>query len=96
MIIKMANRYVFVSYSDCKKGDMNGDGELTTLDAYEVLLIYAKQGAGIAQSLTDIQRYAADYNEDGEIDTMDAYEILLAYAKRAVGYFVEDRYADPF
>lgn len=81
---------------DCKKGDMNRDGELTTLDAYEVLLIYAKQGAGIAQSLTDIQRYAADYNEDGEIDTMNAYEILLAYAKRAVGYFVEDRYADPF
>ena len=54
-------------------GDVNGDGEITTTDARDVLLFIVELA-----SLDDDQRLAADFNGDGEITTLDARDILLS------------------
>ena len=70
---------------DCKKGDMDKDGWISTMDVYQVLHLYAENAAGTPHALTLQERYMADYNGDDVIDTMDAYAILLIYVKESAG-----------
>lgn len=53
------------------RGDVNGDGEINSLDASLVL----KYDAGLT-SLTEEQKKAADYNQDGEVNSLDASAML--------------------
>lgn len=53
------------------KGDVDGDGRVTSADANKVL----KASAGLAK-LTDEEKEAADYNSDGKVTAVDAREIL--------------------
>jgi hypothetical protein len=63
-------------------GDTNGDGNVDTIDAYNILLIYAQMSAGILPH-TYVKNWDADY--DGEIAISDACVILSHYAKQAAG-----------
>lgn len=58
-------------YGLTKRGDVNGDGVVDSLDAVEVL----KYDAGLTE-LGEAQKVAADFNKDGEVDTLDAADIL--------------------
>lgn len=62
--------------SDTSKGDVNGDGKVTIMDAVKI----AKYVIG-SETLTDVQKQAADFNGDGKISIMDAQNI----AKYVVG-----------
>ena len=55
-------------------GDVNGDGEIDTTDAYFIVMYYNEM-----LDLTEEQLLAADVNGDGQIDTTDAYYIVLFY-----------------
>ena len=59
------------------KGDVNGDGNVTTADA-AALLSYAAE----TKQLGDEQLEAADVNGDGVADTKDAVEILKYSAEK--------------
>ncbi len=59
--------------SDATVGDVNNDGEVSTLDAREIL----KHTVSMI-TLTDSALAAADYNRDGKVDTADAREMLIA------------------
>lgn len=54
-------------------GDVNGDGEITTMDARSILLSLVD-----LESLDDAQKAAADFNGDGEVSTLDARDLLLS------------------
>ncbi|MDR2559750.1 MAG: dockerin type I repeat-containing protein [Oscillospiraceae bacterium] len=59
------------------KGDVTGDGRVTTADALEIL----KYVAGMRSLIVgDDARAAADVNGDGKIDTADALEVLRIVA----------------
>ncbi len=60
------------------KGDVDGDGVLTVMDAREILLYMLE-----ASSLDDNALSLADCNGDGVISTADARDILLALAQTA-------------
>lgn len=66
-------------------GDVNGDGEITSLDA---ALAYAGYNGTFA--LTADQRRAADVNGDGEITSLDA-ALIYAYYNGAVTSFDDFR-----
>lgn len=73
-------------------GDITGDLEINTKDAYETLMYCAKIGAGYedaAFSDDEIEHTAAyaaaDVNGDGEINTDDAYQILKYRAMEGAG-----------
>lgn len=51
-------------------GDVNGDGEINTVDASYILMYL------VGNAPADFIQEAADVNEDGEIDTLDATAIL--------------------
>ena len=55
-----------------EKGDVNGDGEITTADARMAMLEALKSGM-----LTAEQLLVADYNGDGEVTTTDARLMML-------------------
>lgn len=65
----------FSYYAPYVLGDVNGDGEIDTSDAYLIARYYAGQ-----TTLTSTQLLAADVNHDGESDTSDAYRIARYYA----------------
>ncbi len=53
-------------------GDVNGDGDATTMDA-RMILQY-----NVGEALLDkVPQTAADYNRDGDVTTLDAREIML-------------------
>jgi len=54
-------------------GDVNGDGEITTTDARDILLFIVDQNDFSAAQLA-----AADFDGDGEVSTSDARDILLS------------------
>jgi hypothetical protein len=59
------------------KGDVDGDGRVTTADALEIL----KYVAGLRSLIVgDAARAAADVNGDGKIDTADAMAVLRIVA----------------
>ncbi len=66
-------------------GDVDGDGEITIQDAYQALVAYASESAGLELELTEDQRAAADVDGDGEITIADAFKILIYYATESVG-----------
>lgn len=59
------------------KGDVDGDGEVTSTDARLTLQAYAEK-----TDLTDAQKAAADVDGDGEVTSSDARLILQKYAKK--------------
>ena len=59
-----------------QKGDVNGDGKVTSADAREALRASAK-----LETLTDKQKQTADVNGDGKITAADAREILKDAAR---------------
>ena len=62
---------IVFSISNIKKGDVNGDGNITSADALMVL----KYAAGKIK-LSDSQIQAADVNSSGTVTSADALEIL--------------------
>ena len=61
-------------YTVVKKGDLNGDTFVDTLDSLKVL----KQYVG-TENLTDEYLKAADTNNDGVVDTLDSLKVLKQY-----------------
>ena len=59
---------------DVLLGDVNGDGEIDTTDAYFIVMYYNEM-----LDLASEQLLAADVNGDGEVDTTDAYYIVMFY-----------------
>ncbi len=55
-------------------GDVNGDGNSSTVDARATV----KHTLGGTTTLDTVALLAADYNRDGKVDTVDAREILRA------------------
>jgi len=90
MVVSTANTYA-IKYAhkftalDWMRGDYDGDGILTVQDAYQILVVFASDSAGVPQTLTDTEIYAADYNDDGCINTQDAYAVMVAFAQSADG-----------
>ena len=68
-------------------GDVNGDGEVTAVDAGIAYAIYNEK---YPQSLTDTQRTAADVNGDGEITAVDAGLIYAVYNEKLDKFPVEN------
>ena len=65
------------------KGDTDGDGKITVNDAYNLLLAYAKIGAGYDISV-DMSIYDVDGN--GKFDMEDSWITLMYIAKEGAGY----------
>ena len=65
------------------KGDTDGDGKITVNDAYNLLLAYAKIGAGYDISV-DMSIY--DVDGTGKIDMEDSWITLMYIAKEGAGY----------
>lgn len=63
------------------KGDVNGDGEVTTSDSAELL----KYAAELSE-LDDAASESADVNGDGSVDTNDAAQIMQ-YAAEKIAFF---------
>jgi len=59
------------TYTAIKLGDVNGDGEVNTIDALNAL----KYDVG-SLTLSDAQKKALDVNKDGELNTLDALYLL--------------------
>ncbi len=68
--------------TDIVLGDVNGDRQIDTSDAANILIEIARIGAGIQPSFSDAQKSAANLN-GGDLDTGDA-ALLLQYIS-AVG-----------
>ena len=58
-------------------GDVNGDGEVDTTDAYLIVMYYNER-----IELDEAQLLAADVDGSGEVDTSDAYYIVMYYNER--------------
>jgi len=72
-----------------KYGDVNGDGNVDSGDATEVLKYYSSNLAGIEYvpeviSNEDTYIKVADFNSDGSADAKDATAILQSYAESLV------------
>lgn len=69
-------------------GDVNGDGEIDSLDASVVYAIYNETYAG---EVTELMRQAADVNGDNEIDSLDATLIYGYYNETVEQFSVENK-----
>ena len=58
-------------------GDVNGDGDVDTTDAYLIVMYYNEK-----LDLTEEQLLAADVDGNGEVDTTDAYYIVMYYNEK--------------
>ena len=58
-------------------GDVNGDGDVDTTDAYLVVMYYNEK-----MDLDKNQLLAADVDGSGQVDTTDAYYIVLYYNEK--------------
>ncbi len=67
------------------RGDVNENECVDIPDASQLLLIYAKLGAGLIDSPTPYEMLAGDVNEDGIIDIADATWVLKTYAEAGAG-----------
>ena len=69
---------------DLMRGDIDGDGQVTTADAQLTLRDYADRVAG-KRSLLGVRREkAADVNGDGEVSVEDAQLILRYYVQNTL------------
>lgn len=80
------NDIVFGRYSR-KRGDYDGNGEISALDAQNVLRAYAAALTEDpdAEKLTNAQLAACDIDGNGEITALDAQNILMYYSESIVG-----------
>lgn len=71
------------------------DNVVDTMDAYLVLLYYARVSVGMEDCKLNEEQdtftnrwllLLVDVNGDNQIDTMDAYYILLYYAMKSAGF----------
>jgi len=73
-----------------KSGDINGDGNINSMDASEVLSLYSDISKGTAiDKDSDEYKYIillGDIDGNGVINSSDASEILYIYAKIATGH----------
>ena len=60
-------------------GDVNGDGEINSVDAVFIMKASANIGAGTASGFSEVQTAAADLNADTLTDAVDA-TLLLQFA----------------
>ena len=58
-------------------GDVDGNGEIDTTDAYLIVMYYNER-----MDLDEAQLLAADADGSGEVDTTDAYYIVMYYNER--------------
>lgn len=63
-------------------------------DASEVCLYYARNGAGLETTLSDVQKNLADVNIDGAIDMQDVSMILGLFALRGAALIGADEVID--
>lgn len=66
------------------KGDFDGDGEVTAIDAQGVLVAYTEGLATGSVSMTAEQKTVSDIDGDGEITASDAQYILLYFTENTV------------
>ncbi len=73
-----------------KSGDVNGDGNVNSMDASEVLSLYSDSSNGMAiDKNSDEYKYITllgDMDGNGVINSSDASEILYIYARIATGH----------
>ncbi len=74
-----------VGYEEHILGDIDGDGEVTPIDAHDVLVAYSNESLTGESGLLYTETIAGDVNEDGAVDPTDAYYILVYYAQEQVG-----------
>ncbi len=74
--------------STLDRGDLDGDGYISIMDASACLNAYANAAAGNDMGLTEDQSAAADIDDDGQITILDAYIILFYYVRQSAGYAV--------
>lgn len=60
-------------------GDANNDGKIDSIDASEILRLFAKISTG--GTSTENEKKVCDINNDGMIDSVDASAVLSYYAK---------------
>lgn len=60
-------------------GDANNDGKIDSIDASEILRLFAKISTG--GTPTENEKKVCDINNDGMIDSVDASAVLAYYAK---------------
>lgn len=73
------------TFRNVSTGDLDGDGSITTNDAYNALLAYSQVTAGGESGLSDAQESVADVDGNGNLTTNDAYLILKYYSIHAAG-----------
>lgn len=67
------------------KGDLDGDGEITAIDAQNTLIAYVEALTNDGETgLTEVQFKACDVDGDGEITAADAQYILIYYTENNV------------
>ncbi len=66
-------------------GDVNGDGQINSVDASAVLAEYSAISGNKPASFTKEQNDAADINKDGKTDAVDASQILSYYSHLSTG-----------
>ena len=77
-------RYLYAN-TTWKRGDVDGDGDITLDDAFLALQSYSNVAAGNLSPLLPAQVMAADVNENDSIEMDDAFAILQYYAIQATG-----------
>lgn len=65
-------------------GDVDGDGEITNMDAQLSLIHGTEVMAGNEGTLTAAQQSIADVSGDGKVDSADAQMILIYYVNKVV------------
>lgn len=65
-------------------GDVDGDGQVTNMDAQLTLIHATEVMTGNSGTLTDAQAAIADVNSDGKVDSADAQYILIYYVEKVV------------
>ena len=73
----------FVLYDTSRMGDVDGDGEITILDAQKVLTAYVEQMTG-GDGLTPEQAKAADIDKNGAYTAVDAQYIMTYFLNNVV------------
>jgi len=69
---------------DSKKGDVNGDGSVNSVDASLVMAEYCTNSAGKQSFFTPLQSFRGDFNSDGSSNSVDASLIMIDYTFNSV------------
>ncbi|MBQ8296788.1 MAG: hypothetical protein IJX77_03295 [Ruminococcus sp.] len=66
--------------AEYKTGDIDGNSSVDSLDASEMLSLYAEQQIASDYMLSESQLACGDVNKDGHVDSLDASDILSYYS----------------